>query len=199
MKKSKFIKEILKATQELPKFETERLYMRGVQLTDAETYQNNFADYEVIQHLSHLVPWPYPTNGAHEFLKNIILPKQGIDRWVWAIFFKENRNEVIGAVDLWRSGCPENRGFWLAKKHWGKGLMTEAVNPVMDYAFKSLGFEKLVFANAVGNTRSRRVKEKTGAKFIGTRPAKYVSPKYSEQEIWELSKENWLKYTPGFR
>ena len=178
----------------LPEFKTKRLLLRGVEVSDSESYERNFVDYEVIQYLSSQVPWPYPKGGVKDFLQQLILPSQGKDRWTWAIFLKENLNEVIGVVDLWRKGTPENRGFWLAKKHWGKGLMTEAVYPVMNYAFGPLGFEKLVFANAVGNERSRRVKEKTGAKFIGTRPAKFVNPDYTEQEIWELSKKAWLKY-----
>ena len=56
-----------------------------------------------------------------------------------------------------------------------------------------LGFEKLIFANAVGNDRSGRVKEKTGAIYIENKPAKFVNPKYTENEIWELTKENWMK------
>ncbi|MCB0355993.1 MAG: GNAT family N-acetyltransferase [Bdellovibrionales bacterium] len=175
----------------LPTFTTKRLYLRGVELTDADTYQKNFSDYEVIRHLSHLVPWPYPENGVYDFLKDVILPNQGTGRWTWAIFLKENRENVIGVVDLWRKGCPENRGFWLAKKYWGKGFMTEAVQPVIEYAFKELNFEKLIFANAVGNIRSRRIKEKTGARYIETQPAKFVDPQYTEHEIWELTKSNW--------
>jgi len=176
----------------LPEFETKRLFLRGVQLEDWESYEANFADYEVIQHLSHLVPWPYPKGSVKTFLKDFILPHQGKTRWLWVIFEKKNREEVIGGVDLWRKGCPEHRGFWLAKKCWGKGYMTEAVAPVMDYAFNQLGFEELVFANAVGNSRSRRVKEKTGAVFVETRPAQFVSPEYKEQEIWKIDKKDWL-------
>lgn len=59
----------------------------------------------------------------------------------------------------------------------------EAVEPIINYAFDELGFQTLVFANAVGNTRSRRIKEKTGACLIGVRPAKFVNPAYTEYEI----------------
>lgn len=178
----------------LPTFETERLFMRAIRLEDSDSYEKNFADYEVIQHLSDQVPWPFPKGSTRSFLEENIMPKLGKTRWMWGIFLKDNLDEVVGCVDLWKDGKPENRGFWLAHKHWGKGIMTEAVTPVMDYAFDELGFEKLVFSNAVGNTRSGRVKEKTGATLIGTTPAKFVSPKYNEQEIWELTKENWKKF-----
>ncbi|MCB0367926.1 MAG: GNAT family N-acetyltransferase [Bdellovibrionales bacterium] len=72
--------------------------------------------------------------------------------------------------------------------------MTEAVNPLMNYAFENLGFDKLVFANALGNQRSRRIKEKTGAKFVEVKPAKFVDPKFTEHEIWELKKVDWVNY-----
>lgn len=179
---------------QLPVFETERLILRGITLQDIPSYQKHFVDYEVIQHLSALVPWPYPADGVKLFVENFILPNQGKNRWMWGIFLKTNPDELIGGVDLWRDGKPENRGFWLGKAFWGKGLMTEAVKPVMDYAFDVLGFEKMILSNAVGNVRSRRVKEKSGAKLIGTKPTKFVSPKYSESELWEITKEDWKQF-----
>ena len=54
-----------------------------------------------------------------------------------------------------------------------------------------LGFEVLVFANAVGNLRSRRIKEKTGARLLRTEPAEFVDPSFKDREIWELSKSEW--------
>lgn len=175
----------------LPVFETERLILRGVTLDDAGNYKKHFVDYEVIRQLSSVVPWPYPDNGVAEYIRNEILPKQGKDKWVWGIFRKEFPEELIGCVDLWREGRPENRGFWLGRKFWGRGYMTEAVYPVMDYAFSVLGFEVLVFANAVGNLRSRRIKEKTGARLVRVETAKFVDPSYTEHEVWELTKEAW--------
>jgi RimJ/RimL family protein N-acetyltransferase len=43
--------------------------------------------------------------------------------------------------------------------------MTEAVFPIIDYAFDILGFERLFSSHALGDEKSRRVKEKTGARF----------------------------------
>ena len=70
--------------------------------------------------------------------------------------------------------------------------MTEAANRVTEHAFTELGFEKLVFSNALGHGPSRRIKEKSVARLIGTEPAKFVDPQYTEQEIWELSKSEWV-------
>ena len=72
--------------------------------------------------------------------------------------------------------------------------MTEAIAPTLDFAFGELGFEKLIFSNAVGNDRSRRIKEKTGARLIDIRPRGFVDPRYTEQEIWEMGKAAWEEY-----
>lgn len=181
--------------QPIPTLETERLLLKPVTIEDAPAYKKYFVDYEVIQYLSTNVPWPYPENGVEFFLNNLVLPRQGKDRWCFGIFLKTNPSELIGCVDLWREPVPENRGFWLGKKFWGQGIMSEAVRPVMDYAFDHLGFEKLFFTNAVGNSASRRVKEKSGATYIETRPAKFVSSEFNETELWELTKENWKKFS----
>lgn len=175
----------------IPAFETKRLLLKGVQLSDAPSYEKYFVDYYVIQHLSAAVPWPYPKDGVKQYLETLIIPQQGKDRWAWGIFLKEKPEELIGCVDLWREARPENRGFWLGKQFWGKGYMTEAVEPIMDYAFYHLNFDKMILSNAVGNLRSRRVKEKSGAKFIGTKPTKFVHPDYTETELWEITKEAW--------
>jgi [ribosomal protein S5]-alanine N-acetyltransferase len=175
----------------LPVFETERLILRGPTLRDAPAYEKNFVDYEVIRSLAAAVPWPYPKNGVVTWIEGI-LKNQAVDRWVWGIFLKSNPAELIGVIDLWREATPENRGFWLGKKYWGQGIMTEATGPVMDYAFDVLGFEKMILANAVGNPRSRRVKEKNGARLLRIEPAKFVDPQLTcGHEIWELTKEAW--------
>lgn len=175
----------------MPQFETRRLLLRAVHASDIPCFEKYFVDYDVVGHLAAAVPWPYPAKGVQTFLETAVFPQQGKTRWTWGIFLKENLDELIGVVDLWRDGKPENRGFWLGKKFWGQGFMTEAVRPVIDYAFESLGFETLVFSNAVGNEKSRRVKVKTGARFIEVQTANFVNPNYTQKEIWELSKHDW--------
>ena len=181
-------------TIQAPIFVTDRLYLRGVTATDIDAYTRDFVDYDVIRTLSSAVPWPYPDGGVREYVLDHLIPTQGHDHWAWSICEIGNPTRQIGNITLWRPGTPEHRGFWLARRHWGKGYMTEAVAPVMDYAFEVLGFKHLLFANAAGNPRSRRVKEKTGAKLIRIEAGSYVDPSLTEQEIWELTADEWSTY-----
>jgi RimJ/RimL family protein N-acetyltransferase len=170
--------------------ETERLILRDVLCVDVAAYHNNFVDYAVISELTAAVPWPYPEQGITAFLEKL-RPEQGQTRWVWALYLKTAATDPIGSIDLRRTDKAENRGFWLARRHWGNGLMTEATDAVTGYAFTTLGFETLVLTNALGNTRSRRIKEKAGAVLLRTEPATFVNPDYTHREVWELTKPAW--------
>lgn len=178
--------------QPVKTFQTDRLILKEITDGDIPSYNKYFVDWEIIRNLSRRFTWPYPEGETKEFL-NEYFQHSGKDRWLWGIFLKLNSKELIGSVYLWRDGKPENRGFWLGQKFWNQGIMTEALIPITNYAFKELGFEKLTFANAVGNLASRRIKEKFGAKFVRTEPAQFVDPKLGHVEIWELSKEEWFK------
>ena len=166
-----------------------RLHLRGVTPADAPAIQKNFDDYEIIRHLAAVVPWPFPAEGARDFIETL-LPVQGRNRWIWGLFLKTAPEEMIGNVDL-RRGEGENRGFWLARRFWGQGLMTEACDAVTDYAFSALGFETLTLCNAAGNIRSRRIKEKAGATFLRVEPASFVDPALTMHEVWELRRTAW--------
>lgn len=179
----------------VPTFQTDRLVLRPPSLTDVPACQRHFVDYEVIRHLSAAnVSWPFPENGVRDFLTNAVLPSLGRDRWFWAIFEKAQPAEMIGAVDIWRDGHPDHRGFWLGRRFWGRGYMSEALAPIMDYAFDALGFDVMILSNAKGNLRSRRIKEKVGARYLRTVPRHQVDPSYRELELWELTREEWREH-----
>lgn len=178
---------------DIPQFTTQRLLLKGVTANDIPAYTRHFVDYEVIRNLASTVPWPYPPDGVQEYLLNEVLPIQGKNYWAWGMFLRSQPSELIGCINLWREGKPYHRGFWLGQKFWGHGYMTEAVTPITDYAFSELGFDELIFENAVGNLRSRRVKEKMGAQLLSTTESSYVDPSFSESELWRLTKQAWLE------
>jgi len=172
----------------------DRIFLRPVTEQDIPAYEKHFVDYEVVRHLTDRIPWPYPEDGVRDWVENHILALQGNNRWIWGIFLHTDTATLIGCIELWRPGTPENRGFWLGRAHWGQGLMTEATVLVTDFAFEHLGFETLILSNAKGNRRSARIKEKAGARLIRCEPEGFVDPVYSESELWELHKQDWIAH-----
>jgi ribosomal-protein-alanine N-acetyltransferase len=168
----------------LPKFLTERLILRSVTESDLEAWRHNLTDYDVLAHLTEN-PWCY------RFDPQGLAEVQGKSISLWCIFLRENPEHLIGMIYLRHEASPTNRGFWLAKAYWGKGIMSEAVVPIMDYAFETLCLEKVILGNALGNAQSRRVKEKTGAVFVRVESGRYIDPHYTHREIWEMTREAW--------
>ncbi|MGD0676239.1 MAG: GNAT family N-acetyltransferase [Polyangiaceae bacterium] len=178
----------------VPTLETERLWLRALSELDAESYERHFADYEVLRFLSRRAPWPFPPGGVARHFLELAAGEPGVERWLWGLFPKQAPLECIGAVELFRPGKPHNRGFWLGRAYWGQGYMSEASHAATDCAFERLGFEELVLSNAHGNLRSRRIKERTPATFVGIQPGAYVDPALTETELWRLDRSAWQAF-----
>ena len=181
----------------IPALRTPRLILRGPTLADVNAYRRHFVDERVVRTLSHRVPWPYPDDGVMRYIRHHVLPNQGRGRWCWGLFRRDRPEEIIGMIELWRNGTPEHRGFWLGHAFWGQGFMTEANVAVLDHAFDVLGFQRMIFVNAVGNTASRRIKEKTGCTLLGRQPGRFVDPGLTEQEVWSLTPAAWQQARPA--
>ena len=63
----------------VPGFKTKRLILKPLSLDDIPSYETHFIDYEVIRHLSAVVPWPYPRNGVSEFFQNVLLSPSSLN------------------------------------------------------------------------------------------------------------------------
>lgn len=86
-------------------------------------------------------------------------------------------------------------GFVLAKDHWGKGLMTEAVRAVINYLFTDQNCDVIFCDYFWHNQRSRRVQEKCG--FHHLTDIKYTAKTgvVEETAVNILRKEEWQRQT----
>ena len=75
-------------------------------------------------------------------------------------------------------------GYVLAKSHWGRGLMPEAVGRTIDWCFSEAGLDALTVGHFTGNRQSRRVIEKCGFVFEkkGSFHAKALNRDFEEMQ-----------------
>jgi ribosomal-protein-alanine N-acetyltransferase len=174
----------------VPTLETRRLWLRPLELADAEQTQKIFPIWEVVRYLDAQVPWPYPQDGAFTFYRDVVLPamERG-EAWHWSLRLKEKPDRLIGSIAL-RRGADKNRGFWLGLPWQGQGLMSEAAEAVTDYWFDVLGFQRLRVPKAADNPSSRRISEKQGMRLAGITEHNYVCGRL-KTEIWEITAEEW--------
>jgi RimJ/RimL family protein N-acetyltransferase len=174
----------------IPDLQTARLLLRQLELADAEQVQVLFPHWEIVRYLIGTVPWPYPSDGALKYYRDVKLPAicRG-DEWAWSLRLKTEPDRLIGSISLMR-GETNNRGFWLGLQWHGQGLMTEACEAVTGFWFNTLNFPVLRVPKAVANVASRRISEKSGMRMIRTEERDYVSGRLVT-EIWEITAEEW--------
>jgi len=182
------------ARMETPTIQTERLILRPLALSDAPAIQRHFNNWNIIKNMATVVPWPYPDDGAETFVKQQVEKMAaGEETYQWVLVLRSGAGEAIGNIRFdARVNQPKgNRGFWLAEPYWNRGLMTEAVLSVNDFAFRTLGVESFHVCNVASNEASRRVKQKTGAEFVGYIELLHHNGQ-TRSEKWKVTRESWL-------
>ena len=173
-----------------PELETARLWLRPLELKDAEQVQELFPRWEIVRLLANVISWPFPDDGVRKYYEQVALPavERG-DEWHWTLRLKEQPEQVIGAISLIRTG-ENNRGFWLGLPWQGQGLMSEACDRVTDFWFNTLNHQKLRVPKAAANLASRRISEKQGMRLVEVKESDYVSGRLPT-EVWEITTEEW--------
>ncbi len=105
---------------------------------------------------------------ARVWLDKIFMRYEKYGRSFYATLSKET-GEFVGQVGLLDHGIPEVQeteiGYMLKRKHWGCGYASEAARGCRDYAFGTLGIEKVISIIDPRNEPSMRVARAVGMKF----------------------------------
>ena len=172
---------------------TERLLFRRWNEKDAEDLFRYASDSDV----GPIAGWPVHQNiqESREVIKNVFNGPEA-----YAVCLKKD-GKAIGAIELMfkdRTNLTEQDdecelGYWLGKPFWGNGLIPEAVEKILQYAFENCGMNKVWCGYYEGNLKSKRVQEKCGFKphkIIKDSPVPLLNEKRTVY-VNELSKEDW--------
>lgn len=138
--------------------------LRPPTLDDAEAiFRNYSADPEVTKYLV----WPRHTDIAQtrEFLETCAKGWESGDDFTWAICPKGS-DECVGMIGLRMRGHMASHvadvGYVLSKPYWGKGIMSEALARIVDWAIAQDGVARVWAECHVDNAASARIMEKAG-------------------------------------
>ncbi|MBC7885984.1 MAG: GNAT family N-acetyltransferase [Saprospiraceae bacterium] len=134
--------------------------LRNWHISDAENlnkYANNF---NISKNLTDAFPHPYTIDHAHNFI-NMVTAKD--PNTVFAIEINDVAAGGIGLhpqQDIYRKNA--ELGYWLGEPFWGHGIITQAINQIVEFGFTHLDINR-IFARPFGsNIASQRVLEKAG-------------------------------------
>jgi RimJ/RimL family protein N-acetyltransferase len=148
--------------------------IRSFRPTDAASLTKHVGTYSVARNMS-AIPHPYSLKCAEEWIAT------ASGRTPETHFAIAMDDEVIGGIgvevgDPGRPGvcdhCAEI-GYWLGESFWGRGIMSEAVVALTEWAFTELGLIRLHAPVYARNPASARVLSKAGYEFEGRQRARY--------------------------
>jgi RimJ/RimL family protein N-acetyltransferase len=149
-----------------------------------------FSDPEVTRYL--LRRHPPSLRQEEQWLESIAASETDI---VWAVTLGETQ-PVIGVSGVHRIDWRYRHG-WVEialgdRAAWGKGYATEAIRLCTTYAFRELGFEKVLASVYTGNHASLRVLEKLGYAQSGLlRRNAFFDGAWHDEWLAEILREQW--------
>jgi len=175
--------------------ESARLRLRPVREDDASHFVRLLNDADVVRYLS-MVPFPYTQLDAGEFIASA---RDGGPLPVGEAFAIEelNSGEFLGVLGLRPDPHLEDAGiigYWLAKAHWGRGLMTEAVTLALAYGFSTRHYRSISAAAAIANAASRKVLMKAGLQPVGSDGLHWLPARARPEAAMThaLTREAWI-------
>jgi len=149
--------------------ETSHLILRRHEMTDADDmYRNWVADPEVSRF------WSWEPHKSIDETKSLLAgwieEYTEFNYYHWIIVLK-NISQAVGYIYFADIDDVKNSisvHFALSRKFWNQGIMTEALNCVLEFAFSVLGAEKVHTRHHIDNPASGRVQQKCGMRYVKT-------------------------------
>ena len=146
----------------LPILQGERCLLRALVPADAPALVAHANDPAVVRNLFDGFPQPYTLAAATAWATHE--SHSGDFGWVWGVVVDGG---VVGCIGLHQGEgwmrCNAEIGYWIGQSHWHRGITTDAVRQVTDWAFAAVPELTRVFAPIFSwNDGSQAVVRKCG-------------------------------------
>jgi ribosomal-protein-alanine N-acetyltransferase len=175
---------------------TERLVLKSITKNDANDIFRMRSDKKIMQFISR--PMAASVNDALEYINKIqesLINKYGI---TWAISLRDNNSSIIGTIGFWRIVNEHYRaeiGYMLSKDFHGRGIMHEAMQPVLDYGFNVMKLHSVEADADPNNIASIKLLQKNN--FVREAYLKenyYFNGEFFDTVIYSLLVQNFKKF-----
>ncbi|WP_375436773.1 GNAT family N-acetyltransferase [uncultured Hymenobacter sp.] len=146
-----------------PELRTQRLVLRQLQQTDASALLQQRSDERIIRYLDREPDSSLDqTTALIERIEQNAVDNLGV---TWGIVRPAASHDLLGTIGLWRIIAEHHRaeiGYGLHPDYWQQGIMSEALEAVLDFGFRQLKLHSVEANVNPNNTASRRLLEKHG-------------------------------------
>lgn len=153
--------------------QTARLILRPLRRDDLLRVAELIGDWDVARWMA-VVPYPYRLEDAEAFYERMEAAAQ--DGAPQYFLMQEKDDGPIGAIGLHPSRELEPQpgelvlGYWLGAPYWKRGYMSEAIEPVIGFAFARPEVAVLTAVTEPANAASQNVLRKARMRCLGLSP-----------------------------
>lgn len=174
--------------------ESERVKLRGLELTDVPELMKYWNSKEVKEFLQAISPHSY--QEEEEWVRNTWKERKEGVSYVFGIILKE-LNLYIGNVELRVNSNINRRGIIgiviFNPNYWNKGLGSEAIQLIFDYGFSNLNLHSIELEVFSNNIRAQKSYKKCGFKQSGIRrQAIFFEGKYVDSILLDILKTEYI-------
>ena len=147
---------------------TENLILRPFREEDVPAITAEMNDPEVVK-TTHAMSYPFPEENVRRWIGGMSAAWEKGSSCVFAVTGRET-GEMYGFICLVMEprDYRAELGYAYGRRHWGKGIGTEACRAVIDFGFQVLDLHKIYARHFVSNPASGRVMQKSGMEYEGT-------------------------------
>lgn len=181
-----------RALQTLPTISGEKVSLRWLTENDIDSLLTIFSDREVMRYWSS--PAMNERGEAVEYLADIHKFFRRGELFQWGVALNEN-DLIIGTCTLAAIDKQNRRaeiGYALRRDYWGKGLMRDALEALIDYAFNNMNLHRIEADVDPRNASSIRSLERLGFMREGfLRERWIVNGEIQDALFYGLLKKEW--------
>jgi len=172
----------------VPLIQTPRLVLRGLGEDDVPFLLEHFGRSEINEY------------SADDNVKNLEEAKElylkyiapTTNRFRLGLLLDDKLIGTVGFYGIDHENGKAIAGADLMKEYWGKGLMTEALQALIDYGFEQMNLNRIDATSDPENSRSIRLMERCGFRREGLlRQRFYYKASFHDEAIYSLLKEDW--------
>lgn len=172
-----------------------RTELRSLRLSDMEALDRVLRD----RRATRFLPARVRRETGRQFVTRVLREYRRGGGPAFAIRSRETA-ETIGQIRFinWSSANREAEvGYWIRRKHWGRGHGTEALRLACQFGFRTMGLHRIEAIVVVGNRRSRRALEKVGFRMEGlSRQVSRIGSRWQDEWRFGLLRGE-LRNAPG--
>lgn len=182
----------------LPPLQTRRLLLRRVAMSDARDIFDYSRDEEVARHV--LWEAQRSVRDARAYVRYLQRLYRAGQPSSWGII-EQASGRLIGTIGFMAYSPEHNSaevGYSLARSHWNRGLMTEALREVLRHAFEDMQLHRVEAQFELDNPASGRVMEKVGMRREGVlRGRLYNKGRYVDVALYAMLREDYAARKGG--